>query len=83
MTLSERDILGSVAEIINEDCGVPFDSIKPDARLGEDLGLDGSDLTTIFTDIVNKFRLTAVDAAPDNALYLVGDLVSFIQGELG
>lgn len=78
MAFSEREVLGGLAEIINEETGIPLRSVRFDKRFAEDFGADDRTMSAIFAHIRNRFDID-VPAADLNLFKTVGDAVAYIQ----
>ncbi|MBU6531248.1 acyl carrier protein [Streptomyces sp. NPDC057245] len=80
MALSEWEILDGLAEILNEETGVPTASVELGTRFAGDLGADAATMRLIAAHIEQKFRVPRPDAA---AFVRVGDAVAHIQAAQG
>ncbi|MFC5751258.1 acyl carrier protein [Actinomadura rugatobispora] len=82
MALSEQEILDGIADILHEEIGVPLREVGLGKRLGEDLGLAGSDLLEIFATVRERF---AVELPEDEitTFATIGDVVAHLQGTVG
>ncbi|MBU4215015.1 MAG: acyl carrier protein [Actinobacteria bacterium] len=79
MAHSEQEILAGLAEIVNEETGLPADSVLPEKSFTDDLDIDSLAMMTIVTLAEEKFGVTIPDSEVKN-LVTVGDAVSFIAG---
>ena len=79
MALSEQEILSGLAEIVNEETGLPADSVQTDKNFTDDLDIDSLSMMTIVTLAEEKFSVRIPDDEVKN-LATVGDAVSFISG---
>ncbi|HLS73214.1 MAG TPA: acyl carrier protein [Actinomycetaceae bacterium] len=79
MAFSEQEILAGLAEIVNEETGLPTESVQPDKSFTDDLDIDSLSMMTIVTLAEEKFevRIPDEDVA---GLATVQDAVSFIAG---
>jgi acyl carrier protein len=82
MALSEQEILSGLAEIVNEETGLPADSVQPDKNFTEDLDIDSLSMMTIVVNAEEKFGVRIPDDDVKN-LKTVGDAVSYIQSAQG
>ncbi|MEU9592569.1 phosphopantetheine-binding protein [Streptomyces sp. NPDC048193] len=80
MALSEWEILGGLAEILDEETGVPAESVELGTRFTEDLGVDAAMMRVIAGHIEQKFRVPLPDGT---AFARVGDAVAHIQATQG
>ena len=79
---SEQEILGGLAEIVNEETGLPTDSVLADKSFTEDLDIDSLSMMTIVVNAEEKFGVRIPDDDVKN-LKTVGDAVQYIQGAQG
>ncbi|MFC1439733.1 acyl carrier protein [Streptacidiphilus sp. N1-10] len=82
MALSEREILEGLAEIVNEETGIPTHAVRLGQRFAEDLAIDGSQMAAIIQHIGDKFRVT-VPADGAETFKKIGDTVAYIQAAQG
>ena len=82
MALSEQEILAGLAEIVNEETGLPADSVQPDKNFTDDLDIDSLSMMTIVVNAEEKFGVRIPDDDVKN-LKTVGDAVSYIQSAQG
>jgi len=78
MALSEQEILGGLAEIVNEETGLPADNVQLDKSFTDDLDIDSLSMMTIVVNAEEKFGIRIPDDDVKN-LKTVGDAVSYIQ----
>ena len=79
MASSEQEILSGLAEIVNEETGLPVDSVEPGKSFTDDLDIDSLSMMTIVTLAEEKFDVRIPDDEVKN-LKTVRDAVSFIAG---
>lgn len=77
MALSEQDILQGLAEIVNEETGLPTDAVELEKSFTDDLDIDSLSMMTIVTLAEEKFEVRIPDEDVQN-LATVGDAVSYI-----
>jgi acyl carrier protein len=77
MAHSEQDILAGLAEIVNEETGLPTDSVQLEKSFTDDLDIDSLSMMTIVTLAEEKFDVRIPDEEVAN-LATVQDAVSFI-----
>ncbi|HLR57229.1 MAG TPA: acyl carrier protein [Beutenbergiaceae bacterium] len=77
MALSEQDILAGLAEIVNEETGLPTDAVELDKSFTDDLDIDSLSMMTIVTLAEEKFEVRIPDEDVQN-LATVGDAVAYI-----
>ncbi|MFN8076163.1 MAG: acyl carrier protein [Kineosporiaceae bacterium] len=82
MALSEQEILSGLAEIVNEETGVPADDVQLDKSFTDDLDIDSLSMMTIVVNAEEKFGVRIPDDDVKN-LKTVGDAVSYIQSAQG
>ena len=75
---SEQEILSGLAEIVNEETGLPTDSVLADKSFTDDLDIDSLSMMTIVVNAEEKFGVRIPDDEVKN-LKTVGDAVSFIE----
>ncbi len=78
MALSEQDILSGLAEIVNEETGLPVDAVELDKSFTDDLDIDSLSMMTIVVNAEEKFGVRIPDDDVKN-LKTVGDAVSYIN----
>ena len=74
---SEQEILSGLAEIVNEETGLPTDSVLADKSFTDDLDIDSISMMTIVVNAEEKFDVKIPDEEVKN-LVTVGDAVTFI-----
>jgi acyl carrier protein len=77
MAYTEQEVLAGLAEIVNEETGLPTDSVQPDKSFTDDLDIDSLSMMTIVTLAEERFDVRIPDEEVKN-LTTVGDAVSFI-----
>ena len=77
MALSEQEVLVGLAEIVNEETGLPTDVVELEKSFTDDLDIDSLSMMTIVTQAEEKFGVTIPDDEVKN-LVTVGDAVTFI-----
>jgi len=77
MAYTEQDVLAGLAEIVNEETGLPTDSVQLDKSFTDDLDIDSLSMITIVTLAEERFDVRIPDEEVKN-LATVGDAVSFI-----
>ena len=77
MASSEQEILSGLAEIVNEETGLPVDSVESGKSFTDDLDIDSLSMMTIVVNAEEKFGVRIPDDEVKN-LNTVGDAVSFI-----
>ncbi len=78
MALSENEILAGVAELVNEETGLPTESVEMDKSFTDDLDIDSLSMTSIVVQAEDKFSVTIPDEDTKN-LKTVRDVVTYIQ----
>jgi acyl carrier protein len=82
MASSEQEILSGLAEIVNEETGLPADAVQLDKNFTDDLDIDSLSMMTIVVNAEEKFSVRIPDDDVKN-LKTVGDAVSYIQNAQG
>ncbi|HKE51095.1 MAG TPA: acyl carrier protein [Actinomycetes bacterium] len=77
MAHTEQEILGGLAEIVNEIVGVPASEVQPDKSFTDDLDVDSLSMVEVAMAAQDKFGVTIPDEEIKN-LKTVGDAVSYI-----
>lgn len=77
MAHTEQEVLAGLAEIVNEETGLPTDSVQADKSFTDDLDIDSLSMMTIVTLAEEKFDVRIPDEEVKN-LTTVGDAVAFI-----
>ena len=78
MAHSEQDVLAGLAEIVNEETGLPTDSVLPEKSFTDDLDIDSLSMMTIVVNAEDKFGVRIPDEEVKN-LATVGDAVNYIS----
>ncbi|MFH5823371.1 acyl carrier protein [Georgenia sp. AZ-5] len=79
MAFSEQEILAGLAEIVNEETGLPTESVTPEKSFTDDLDVDSLSMMTIATLAEEKFEVRIPDEEVGN-LKTVQDAVNYING---
>ncbi len=79
MALSEQEILSGLAEIVNDETGLPAGDVTPEKSFTDDLDIDSLSMMTIVVNAEEKFGVRIPDEEVKN-LKTVGDAVTFIAG---
>jgi acyl carrier protein len=74
----QQEILGGLAEIINEIAGVPVESVQLDKSFTDDLDIDSLSMVEVVVAAEEKFSVKIPDDDVKN-LRTVGDAVSYIE----
>jgi acyl carrier protein len=82
MASSEQEILSGLAEIVNEETGLPVESVEPSKSFTDDLDIDSLSMMTIVVNAEEKFSVRIPDDDVKN-LATVGDAVAYIQQAQG
>ena len=82
MANSEQEILSGLAEIVNEETGLPTDSVELDKSFTDDLDIDSLSMMTIVVNAEEKFSVRIPDDDVKN-LSTVRDAVAYIQQAQG
>ena len=77
MAQSEQEILAGIAELVNEETGLPVESVEMDKSFTDDLDIDSISMMTIVVNAEEKFDVKIPDEEVKN-LKTVGDAVNFI-----
>jgi acyl carrier protein len=78
MAASEQEILEGLAEIVNEETGIPAGDVQSDKSFTDDLDIDSLSMMTIVVNAEEKFGVRIPDDDV-KGLSTVGDAVSYIQ----
>lgn len=79
MAMSEQEILGGVAEIVNEVAGIPTSEVQPEKSFVDDLDVDSLSMVEIAVAAQDKFGVEIPDDDMKN-LRTVKDVINYIQG---
>lgn len=79
MAYSEQEILAGLAEIVNEETGLPVESVTAEKSFTDDLDVDSLSMMTIATLAEEKFDVRIPDEEVGN-LKTVQDAVTYITG---
>ncbi|MCL2423238.1 MAG: acyl carrier protein [Micrococcales bacterium] len=77
MAYNEAQILAGLAEIVNEETGLPADVVTADKSFMDDLDIDSLSMMTIVALAEEKFEVTIPDNEVKN-LATVGNAVAFV-----
>ena len=61
MAQSEQEILEGIAELVNEETGLPKESVEPDKSFTDDLDIDSLSMTSIVVQAEDKFGVKIPD----------------------
>ena len=78
MAQSEQEILDGVAELVNEETGLPKESVELDKSFTDDLDIDSLSMMTIIVNVEERFGVRIPDDDV-KGLRTVGDAVNYIQ----
>ena len=82
MAQSEQEILAGIAELVNEETGLPVESVEMDESFTDDLDIDSLSMTSIVVQAEDKFNVTIPDEDTKN-LKTVRDVVNYVQQAQG
>ncbi len=82
MAQSEQEILQGIAELVNEETGLPTESVELDKSFTEDLDIDSLSMTSIVVQAEDKFGVKIPDEDIKN-LSTVRDVVAYVQQAQG
>lgn len=82
MAQSEQEILTGIAELVNEETGLPVESVEMDKSFTEDLDIDSLSMTSIVVQAEDKFGVKIPDEDIKN-LSTVRDVVAYVQQAQG
>ena len=77
MAQSEQEILGGLAEIVNEETGIDTESVHLEKSFTDDLDIDSLSMMTIVVNAEEKFEVRIPDEDVKN-LKTVRDAVAYI-----
>ncbi len=78
MAMSEQEILAGLAEIVNDETGIPQADVQPEKGFTDDLDIDSLSMMTIVVNAEEKFGVRIPDDDVKN-LSTVGDAVTYIH----
>ncbi len=78
MALSDAEVLAGLAEIVNDETGVPAGDVQLDKSFTDDLDIDSLSMMTIVVEAEGRFSVRIPDDDVKN-LRTVGDAVNYIQ----
>jgi len=76
--MSQEEVLGGLALIVNEVAGVPVDQITLDKKFVDDLDVDSLSMVEVVMAAEDKWGVKIPDAEAKN-LVTVGDAVAYIE----
>lgn len=79
---TEQEILSGLADIVNEETGLPADAVELDKSFTDDLDIDSLSMMTIVVNAEEKFGIRIPDEDVKN-LATVRDAVSYIAQAQG
>ena len=79
---SEQEILSGLADIVNEETGLPADAVELDKSFTDDLDIDSLSMMTIVVNAEEKFGIRIPDEDVKN-LATVRDAVNYIAQAQG
>jgi acyl carrier protein len=78
MALSQQEILSGLADLVNEETGIPATDVTPEKSFVEDLDIDSLSMMTIVVNAQDQFRVEIPDDEVGK-LKTVADAVTFIS----
>lgn len=78
MAMTDQEILEGLAEIVNEETGIPAGDVQLDKSFTDDLDIDSLSMMTIVVNAEEKFGCRIPDDDV-KGLRTVGDAVNYIQ----
>ena len=82
MAQTEQEILDGIAELVNEETGLPKESVELDKAFTDDLDIDSLSMTSIVVQAEDKFGVKIPDDDIKN-LRTVRDVVGYVQQAQG
>ncbi|MFV0458473.1 MAG: acyl carrier protein [Actinomycetales bacterium] len=82
MAQTEQEILAGIAELVNEETGLPTEAVELDKSFTDDLDIDSLSMTSIVVQAEEKFSVKIHDEDIKN-LSTVRDVVAYIQQAQG
>jgi acyl carrier protein len=82
MAQSEQEILLGIAELVNDETGLPIEAVEMDKSFTDDLDIDSLSMTSIVVNAEDKFGVKIPDEDIKN-LTTVGDVVAYIRQAQG
>jgi acyl carrier protein len=79
MAMSEQEVLAGLAKLVNDETGIPVDSVKLEKSFTDDLDIDSISMMTIVVNAEDEFGVKIPDDEVKN-LITVGDAVRYIVG---
>lgn len=79
--MTRAEILAGIAQVARDELELDPETVRPEARLVEDLGLDSLRLLTLAAEVENRFRV-ALEPEDDASIVTVGDLVAALERRL-
>ena len=76
--MSQEEVLGGLAVIVNEVAGVPVDQITLDKKFVDDLDVDSLSMVEVVMAAEDQWGVKIPDAEAKN-LVTVGDAVAYIE----
>lgn len=77
MAYSEQEVLAGLAEIVNEETGLPTDSVTAEKSFSDDLDIDSLSMMTIVTLAEERFDVRIPDEDATK-LTTVQDAVDYV-----
>ncbi|GAA3938315.1 acyl carrier protein [Pseudoclavibacter caeni] len=77
MALTQAEVLKGMAELVNEETGVPAENVAMDKSFTDDLDIDSLSMMTIVANAEEKFDVKIADDEVEK-LKTVGDAVDYI-----
>ena len=79
MAFTNDEILAGLAELVNDETGIPAEDVALEKSFTDDLDIDSISMMTIVVNAEEKFSVEIPNDEVQN-LKTVGDAVSFIAG---
>lgn len=77
MAKTQEEVLAGLAELVNDETGIPTESVQLDKSFSDDLDVDSISMITIVQNAEDAFGVKIPDEAVSD-LKTVGDAVNFI-----
>ena len=82
MASSDQEILEGLAEIVNEETGIPVADVQPGKSFTDDLDIDSLSMMTIVVNAEERFGVRIPDDDV-KGLQTVGDAIAYIAKAQG
>jgi acyl carrier protein len=80
--MERKELLQTLKDLLEEDRGEKYETIREEAKLRDDLGLDSVDLVTLVMQVQDKFRVVLTSNELEK-IVTVSNLLDTLLAKMG